>query len=184
MVDLCPVVERSSIWIVGWKPDWKKPVYGLKRLVLERSAKSPDNHINTGHQNCLVFKCLVFRWSLYSGNLNKEYLNNELLLERKIKFLHIVKNLVRYWNGNPVFRPPFGYWSNIQMVVWIWHLNTRPLAVVQLWNISGSLVFRSPLYWTIIILWPSRMKRELRLNKNNLNWMLHSQPTFSLCCIW
>ena len=35
MVDLCPVVKRSGIQMVVWKPDWKKPGYGPKCPVFE-----------------------------------------------------------------------------------------------------------------------------------------------------
>ena len=42
MADLCPVLKGSSIWIVVWKLDQKKPVYGPKCLVFEWSAKSCD----------------------------------------------------------------------------------------------------------------------------------------------
>ena len=40
MVDLWPVVKRSGIQMVVWKPDQKKPVYGPKCPVIEWSAKS------------------------------------------------------------------------------------------------------------------------------------------------
>ena len=42
MVDLCRVVRWSGIQMVVWKPDWKKPVCGPKRLVFEWSIKSRD----------------------------------------------------------------------------------------------------------------------------------------------
>ena len=42
MVDLCPVVNRSGIQMVVWKPDWKKPVNGPTCPVFKWSAKSHD----------------------------------------------------------------------------------------------------------------------------------------------
>ena len=62
MVDLCPVVKWSGIWMVVWKLDWKSPVYGPKCPVFKWSAKSRDYHLNTGHPNWLAF-----RWIWYSG---------------------------------------------------------------------------------------------------------------------
>ena len=54
MVDLCLVVKWSSIQLVVWKSDWKKPV-------LEWSAVAWLYHSNTGHHFCPVF-----RWIQYS----------------------------------------------------------------------------------------------------------------------
>ena len=45
---------------------------------------------------------------VYSGDLNNEHLNNGLLL--------VWYSDVRYSNGSLVFRPPFEYWSGIQVV--------------------------------------------------------------------
>ena len=40
MVDFCPIVKWSGIWMVVWKPDWKKPAYGPKISCFKWSAKS------------------------------------------------------------------------------------------------------------------------------------------------
>ena len=42
MVDLCVVVKWSGIWMVVWKPDWKKPVYGPKCPVFKWFTNSLD----------------------------------------------------------------------------------------------------------------------------------------------
>ena len=75
MVDLCPVVKWSSIWLVVWKPDWKKPVYVLYSNGQQSHMTLPFEY-STIQMNP-VFRCLVFRWLLYidklqnyRGNLN------------------------------------------------------------------------------------------------------------------
>ena len=37
-----PMVDLSGIWMVAWKPDWKKPVHDPKCQVFKWSTKSRD----------------------------------------------------------------------------------------------------------------------------------------------
>ena len=70
MVDLCPVVKWSSIWMVVWKPDWKS-LFMVKNV---QFSNGPPSHVilSFGHP---VFWCLIFRWLLYSEDLNTDHLN-------------------------------------------------------------------------------------------------------------
>ena len=71
MIDLCPVVKWSGIWIVVLKPDWRRPVYGPKCPVFKWFFKSldftiwiPDTH-TVQYSDKSSIQVFVFRWLLY-----------------------------------------------------------------------------------------------------------------------
>ena len=67
LLDLCPVLKWSGIWMVVWKPDWKKYYLGSKSSGIGMVCQVKQiYHLNTRHPYCPVFRCSLFTWLLFT----------------------------------------------------------------------------------------------------------------------